>query len=106
MKIIGPKYITKHFYTKRYKIAFKLMQISKKTLQNVSFMEDLLLLNVQVYKPVWNGLTLATISWEARTGQGVCPQVTGERRTLQTSQRARGSAPLPAGEALTSASSW
>lgn len=30
MKIIGPKYITKHFYTKRYKTAFKLMQISKK----------------------------------------------------------------------------
>lgn len=82
------------------------MQISKKTLQNVSFMEYLLLLNVQVYKPVWNGLTLATISWEARTGQRVFPHVTGERRTWQTSPRAHGLAPLPEGKALTSASSW
>lgn len=84
------------------------MQISKKTLQKkVSFMEDLLLLKVPVYKPihVWNGLTLA-ISWEACTGQGAFPQVTGERRTSQPSQRARGSAPRPAGEALTSVSSW
>lgn len=52
MKITGPKYVTKHFYTKRYKIAFKLMQVGKKPLQNVSFVEYLLLLNVQVYKPV------------------------------------------------------
>lgn len=42
----------KTFLYKKYKIAFRLMQISKKkTLQNVSFMENLLL-NVQVYKPV------------------------------------------------------
>lgn len=74
MKITGPNYITKHFYTKRYKTAFKLMQISKKPLQNVSFMADLLLVNVQVYKPVRNGLTLATISWEACTAQRAFPE--------------------------------
>lgn len=41
---------------------------SKKLLQNVSFVEDLFLLNLQVYKTVSNCLMLATISWETRTG--------------------------------------
>lgn len=41
---------------------------SKKTLQNVSFIEDLFLLNLQVYKTVSNCLMLATILWETRTG--------------------------------------
>lgn len=36
-------------------------------------MEELLLLNVQVHKPVWNGLTLATISWEACRGHRWAP---------------------------------
>lgn len=74
MKINGPKYVTKHVYTKRYKIAFRLMQISKKTLQNVSFVEDLLLLNIQVYEAVCNGLMLDTVYRDARTAQRVFPR--------------------------------
>lgn len=85
-------------------------------------MEDVLLLNVQVYKAVGTGLTLATISWGAgavpvvtgrrfpgsRSGQAVpaaVPAVTGARRTWQTSPRGRGSAPLPAALAPAWASS-
>lgn len=41
---------------------------SKKTLQNFSFIEDLFLLNLQIYKTVSNCLMLATISRETRTG--------------------------------------
>lgn len=40
----------------------------KQTSKNVSLIEDLFLLNLQIYKTVSNCLVLATISWETRTG--------------------------------------